>query len=70
MFITAHIVQVIMQAVMLEKALYKVPHELGWFEAPSHVELSDSESEAEDAEGKVSAAAGGEKEDDGYKAIN
>lgn len=34
LFVTAHIVQVIMQAVMLEKALYKVPHEDGWFDAP------------------------------------
>lgn len=32
-YITAHIVQIVMQAVMLEKALYKVPHEEGWFEA-------------------------------------
>lgn len=23
-----------MQSVMLEKALYKVPHESGWFDAP------------------------------------
>ena len=33
-FVCAHIIQIIMQAVMLEKALYKVPHEIGWFEAP------------------------------------
>ena len=34
LFVTAHIVQIIMQAVMLEKALYKVPHEMHWFDAP------------------------------------
>ena len=34
MFVTAHIVQIIMQAVMIEKVLYKVPHEAGMFEAP------------------------------------
>ena len=37
-----------MQAVMLEKALYKVPHEAGLFEAPDNVEFSDDESEEED----------------------
>ena len=45
LFVTAHIVQIIMQAVMLEKALYKVPHEIGMFEAPSNCEFSDSEDE-------------------------
>jgi len=34
---------VIMQAVMLEKALYKVPQECGWFEAPHHHCHSDSD---------------------------
>ena len=37
-----------MQAVMLEKALYKVPHEIGLFEAPSNVEFSDDEDETGD----------------------
>ena len=51
MFITAHIVQIIMQAVMIEKALYKVPHEAGWFEAPhtAGAEGTDSEDELDDA---------------------
>ena len=30
-FITAHMILVMMQAVMLEKALYKVPKKMGWF---------------------------------------
>ena len=33
-FITAHIVLIVMQAVMIEKALYAVPHHAGWFEVP------------------------------------
>ena len=45
LFITAHIVQIIMQAVMLEKALFKVPHEAGLFEAPKDAEFSESEYE-------------------------
>ena len=45
-YITAHIIQIIMQAVMLEKALYKVPHETGWFESKSkHSELGSSDEE-------------------------
>ena len=45
-YITAHMIQIIMQAVMLEKALYKVPHESGWFENESkHTELGSSDEE-------------------------
>ena len=45
-YITAHIVQIIMQAVMLEKALHTVPHKLGWFEVQSkHSELGSSDEE-------------------------
>lgn len=45
MLVTFQIVQVIMQAVMLEKALFKVPHEHGMFEAPENCEFSESEDE-------------------------
>ena len=67
MFITAHIVQVIMQAVMLEKALFKVPHESGWFEAPLHLDASDSEGDEFADKQALKATDSG---DDGYKAIN
>jgi len=36
-----------MQAVMLEKALFKVPHEAGLFEAPAKAEFSESEDEGD-----------------------
>ena len=38
-----------MQAVMIEKALYKVPHEAGWFDAPVQ-ETTQLDSESEDYE--------------------
>ena len=50
LFIGAHIIQIIMQAVMLEKALYKVPHEIGWFEAPKEHDGSLEEDEDEFSE--------------------
>ena len=50
LFVCAHIVQIIMQAVMLEKALYKVPHEIGWFEAPKEFDGSLDEDEDEFAD--------------------
>lgn len=31
LFVGAHMVLIITQAVMLEQAVYKVPHKLGWF---------------------------------------
>lgn len=54
LFVTAHIVQIVMQAVMLEKALYKVPHEDGWFEAPNEncFEPTDETEETPRDEGK------------------
>ena len=51
LFITSHIVQILMQGVMLERALYKIPHAHGWFENYTrHAELgsSDEEEEQED----------------------
>ena len=41
-----------MQAVMLEKALYKVPHESGWFETDhKHADLgSEDEDELDESE--------------------
>lgn len=46
LFITAHIIQIIMQAVMLEKAVLSVPEKIGLFAAPENAEFSsDSEEE-------------------------
>lgn len=43
LFIGAHMVLIITQAVMLEQALYKVPHKMGWFElSEKEVELADN----------------------------
>jgi len=63
MFITAHIINIIMQAVMLEKALFKVPHECGWFEAPHHVDASDADEDTPRKETENNI-------DDYFKAIN
>ena len=65
LFVCAHIVQIIMQAVMLEKALYKVPHDIGWFEAPQEFDGSLDEDEDEFADKQVEK---GHKDDDNYKA--
>merc|ERR1719362_1092404 len=43
MFVTVHIIQIIMQAVMLEKALYKVPEDNKLFEAPDGAEETEDE---------------------------
>ena len=60
MFVTCHIVQIIMQAVMLEKALFKVPHEHGLFEAPENAEFSDESDDEHCHAGK---------DDDGFKVV-
>ena len=52
-----------MQAVMLEKALYKVPHEHKLFEAPPGAELS------EDERAEYFDKSSSEKTNDDYKAI-
>lgn len=55
-----------MQAVMLEKALFKVPHESGWFETDSkHAELGSSDDEPVEFKGNSI-----DEKDDDYKAIN
>lgn len=66
LFITAHIVQIIMQAVMLEKALYKVPHEAGLFGAPENVEFSDESDGEEEEAGEAQMNKG---KDDDYQKI-
>lgn len=52
LFVGAHMVLIITQAVMLEQALYKVPKKLGWFEhTEQEVELADSYPEAKTLDG-------------------
>ena len=64
-----------MQAVMLEKALYKVPHESGWFENESkHTELGSSDEEdytigGDDGEASKSAINEKKNDDDYQKAV-
>ena len=68
LFASSHIVQIIMQAVMLEKCLYKVPHEHGWFEAPNAVS-EGSTVELPDEAGKDIFDSDQEK-DDGFQKAN
>ena len=79
-YITAHIIQIIMQAVMLEKALYKVPHESGWFENESkHTELGSSDEEEHHIDGgdddgfasqkSLDVAINEKKNDDDYQKV-
>ena len=45
-FITAHIIQIIVQAIMVEKVLYRIPNEYGWFDSHSkYAELGSSDEE-------------------------
>lgn len=54
-------VLIITQAVMLEQALYKVPHKMGWFElSEKEVELADNFAEPKTLE----------TQDDDYKSAN
>ena len=74
MFITSHIVQILMQAVMLERALYKIPHRHGWFENHTkHAELgsSDEEEEQEDlfAVAGTNGTAINEEKDDHFQRV-
>ena len=47
LFVGAHMVLIITQAVMLEQALYKVPKNLGWFDhTEEERELADNFTEA------------------------
>ncbi len=50
LFIGAHMVLIITQAVMLEQALYKVPKNMGWFtHSEKEVELADNFEEPKQA---------------------
>lgn len=66
LFIGAHMVLIITQAVMLEQALFKVPKKLGWFEkSQEEIQMSDDFPEAKD-----SSTVDKTREDDEFKAIN
>jgi len=58
LFVTAHMVLIIMQAVMLEKALYGVPHHSGWFELPN--DLCDNIGNDDDSDVKSVEQGNGE----------
>ena len=66
LFVGAHMVLIITQAVMLEQALYKVPKKLGWFnQGEQSLLLADNFEEPKTAEGDADHS----KEND-FKAIN
>ena len=67
LFIGAHMVLIITQAVMLEQALYKVPKKLGWFDHSNEsVLLADDFEEAKPSKKHQDHS----EEGDGFKAIN
>ena len=65
-FVSGHMVLIIMQAVMLEKALYGVPHHSGWFELPNELTDNLNNEEGDDSESLKSDKAG---ESGGYSGL-
>lgn len=61
-FVTFHMMSIIMQAVMVERVFYGVPHHSGYFD-DDHTVTEGAEKEADDE------TLANEK-DDGFKAIN
>ena len=60
-----------MQAVMLERALYKIPYEHGWFENHTkHAELGSSDEEGEGEEGQKGEDLFALEKDDHYQRVN
>ena len=68
LFVGAHMVLIITQAVMLEAALYKVPKKMGWFDySESQIQLADEYPSAKSLETVQYTT---KSDDEGFKAAN